>query len=72
MSILVNNVLDVHTLSAVCAALDDPSLFEDGKKTAGKTARKVKRNLQANPKSTVVIGARGNDDGSLNGQRNEP
>ncbi|MEM7357525.1 MAG: Fe2+-dependent dioxygenase [Pseudomonadota bacterium] len=58
MSILVNNVLDVHSLSAICAALEDLSLYQDGKKTAGKTARLVKHNLQADPKSSVVIGAR--------------
>jgi len=57
MSILVNNVLDVHTTEAIRSVLEDVSLFQDGSKTAGKTARKVKHNLQANPRATNIIGA---------------
>lgn len=58
MSILVKNVLDVHTLSAISDSLQDSELFQDGRKTAGKTARVVKHNLQADPKASAVIGAR--------------
>lgn len=57
MPILVNNVLDVHTLDAINDVLSQPELFQDGKKTAGKTAREVKQNLQADPTSNAVIGA---------------
>lgn len=57
MAIFVENVLDVHSVDAIGDALADDRLFEDGKKTAGKTARSVKRNLQADPSSNVVKGA---------------
>lgn len=56
MAILVDNLLDVHSVTAILNSLGD-ELFVDGKKTAGKTARAVKRNLQADPKSPTVIAA---------------
>ncbi len=57
MAIFLENVLDVHTIEAITDTLADNTLFEDGRKTAGKTARLVKKNLQANPKSPAVKGA---------------
>ncbi|WP_369985238.1 Fe2+-dependent dioxygenase [Thalassolituus sp.] len=56
MAILVDNLLDVHSVTAVLNSLSD-DLFVDGKKTAGKTARAVKKNLQADPKSPKIIAA---------------
>ena len=43
----IADVLDQHFLVAAREALADPSLFEDGKLTAGWAAKTVKRNLQA-------------------------
>lgn len=57
MQIFLDNVMDVHTLKAVTDALSDDSLFEDGKRTAGRTAKRVKTNLQARPQTPEVRGA---------------
>lgn len=51
MAILIDNVVDVHTVDTILATLKDTSLFVDGKKTAGKTAKVVKENLQLNTES---------------------
>jgi len=66
MPILVENVLDVYTLDAISSTLKDDSLFEDGKKTAGKSARRVKNNLQARPDALEVKGAAKMVEQSLN------
>ena len=47
MLIRIANVLDAPSLEAVRGTLEDPALFEDGRRTAGWHAREVKRNLQA-------------------------
>jgi PKHD-type hydroxylase len=47
MLIRIANVLDGPSLEAVRSTLEDPALFEDGRRTAGWHAREVKRNLQA-------------------------
>jgi len=57
MHIHLDQILDIHTLNGVIEALQDETLFEDGKKTAGKTAKRVKFNLQAKPDSIEVKGA---------------
>ena len=45
--IRIAHLLDAPTLAALQAALADPALFVDGRRTAGWHARPVKRNLQA-------------------------
>ena len=57
MQIFLEQVLDVHALAAVTEALTESDLFEDGKKTAGRTAKAVKNNLQAQPAAVEVKGA---------------
>ncbi len=57
MQIFLDNVLDVHSTKAVTDALADERLFEDGKRTAGRTAKRVKSNLQARPDAPEVRGA---------------
>lgn len=57
MPIFIDNVLDAHAANAISESLDDLTLFTDGKNTAGKTARAVKQNLQANTEANAVIGA---------------
>lgn len=57
MAILVNNLLDVHSIASITEVLAAPNIFHDGQKTAGKTARAVKSNLQADSKSLQVQGA---------------
>ena len=57
MQIFIDQILDQASLDAVVDALSNDSLFEDGKKTAGRTARKVKTNLQAKPSAPAVKGA---------------
>lgn len=47
MFMRIADVLDAPSLDAVRSSLDDPALFEDGRRTAGWHAREVKRNLQA-------------------------
>lgn len=56
MAILVDNLLDVHSVRAVLDSMTD-ELFLDGGRTAGKTARAVKKNLQADPKASSVVAA---------------
>lgn len=58
MAIFIENVLDVHSIEAIIDTLDSQEVFEDGKKTAGATAKTVKANLQAKPENTEVVGAR--------------
>ncbi len=57
MQIYLSQVLDAHQLDAVLASLKDDTLFEDGTRTAGRMARKVKSNLQARATSVTVKGA---------------
>ena len=57
MQILLDNILDAHALNAITDMLTDESLFEDGKKTAGRIAKAVKTNLQARPDAPEVKGA---------------
>lgn len=57
MAIILENVLDVHSIDAITDALADDALFQDGSSTAGKTARRVKQNLQADPRASTVKGA---------------
>jgi PKHD-type hydroxylase len=56
MFIRIAEVLDAAGLRAVRGALDDPALFEDGRRTAGWHAREVKRNLQATRSSSLTQG----------------
>lgn len=65
MAIFIENVLDVYTLEAINSALAAPELFEDGKKTAGTTAKKAKNNLQADANNQWVKGARQKIEGAL-------
>lgn len=53
MATFIENVLDIHAIQAISEALRDESLFEDGRVSAGGTAKKVKRNVQA--KNTAVV-----------------
>ena len=53
MAILIDNVIDVHTVDTILEKLNDETLFIDGKMTAGKTAKIVKNNLQVNTKSPI-------------------
>ena len=59
MQILLDNILDASRLDAIVETLEEEadSLFEDGKKTAGRTAKKVKSNLQARPDAVEIKGA---------------
>lgn len=56
MAILVDNLLDVHRTKAILESLGD-DVFLDGKLTAGKTARDVKHNLQADASNPSVVAA---------------
>ena len=56
MAIFIENILDVHSIEAICDSLDD-SHFEDGKKTAGRTAKQVKQNTQGVSENTIIKGA---------------
>jgi PKHD-type hydroxylase len=56
MFIRIAEVLDAAGLEAVRGALDDPALFEDGRRTAGWHARELKRNLQASRGSSLTQG----------------
>lgn len=47
MQIILDNFLDHNRLIAITDALQDSDLFEDGRKTAGSSAKRVKQNLQA-------------------------
>lgn len=53
MATFIENVLDIHAIHAITEALQDESLFEDGRVSAGGTAKKVKRNVQA--KNTAAV-----------------
>ncbi|MBL4671693.1 MAG: Fe2+-dependent dioxygenase [Arenicella sp.] len=57
MSIYITSLLDEHSLIAVQDSLSKPSLFADGKATAGGTAENVKSNLQADKDAPEVIAA---------------
>lgn len=57
MQIILDNILDIHRLNAIIESLADDSLFEDGGKTAGRTAKKVKANLQARSDAVETKGA---------------
>ena len=43
----IGEVLSSADLATIREALADPAMFEDGRKTAGRAAKKVKENLQA-------------------------
>lgn len=47
--ICISDILSPQTARAFVEALDDPALFADGRKTAGRAAAAVKHNLQAAP-----------------------
>ncbi len=57
MLILIENLLDSSTLQAITTVMADSAAFEDGKNTAGRTARQVKSNLQAKMQNTETRGA---------------
>ncbi len=57
MAIYIEKILDVYTIDAVNAVLQQDNIFVDGKISSGKTAKKVKNNLQANPENAEVKGA---------------
>jgi len=54
MAIFVDNVLNVYSIDAIIEVLNDKKIFEEGKKTAGRTAKQVKNNLQAKPDVPAV------------------
>lgn len=57
MSIYIDSLLDEHSLIAIQDSLSKPSLFADGKATAGVMAERVKSNLQADKHAPEVIAA---------------
>jgi len=57
MSIIIEKVLDEYSLEAIYELMQDDFRFEDGKKTAGIAARKVKLNEQSVSSDTMVAGA---------------
>ena len=57
MAFYIKNAIDNHSLLAVRESLDNSAFFIDGKSTAGRSARDVKTNLQANPTNRAVIAA---------------
>lgn len=57
MQIFLEKVLNGHQLSAIADLLADASLFVDGRTTAGRSAKKVKSNLQAQPAAVETKGA---------------
>ncbi len=57
MAIYIEKILDVYTIDAIVAVLQQDNIFVDGKLTSGQTAKKVKDNLQANPDNAEVKGA---------------
>ncbi|MEX1147048.1 MAG: hypothetical protein WEB93_01575, partial [Sphingomonadales bacterium] len=52
----INDVLDDARLAAIREVLSDRALFEDGARTAGRRAVRVKANLQGRPDHAVVRG----------------
>lgn len=58
MAFFIENAIDNHSLLAIQDAVADPSLYQDGKLTAGKSAREVKQNLQADPNAAVILGVK--------------
>ena len=57
MAIFIENVLDVYTQDAINAVFTDLDHFIDCKKTAGKSAKQVKNNLQADKNRPEIKGA---------------
>jgi predicted 2-oxoglutarate/Fe(II)-dependent dioxygenase YbiX len=57
VSIYIDSLLDEHSLIAVQDSLSKPSLFGDGKATAGVMAERVKSNLQADKHAPELIAA---------------
>jgi PKHD-type hydroxylase len=55
MAIFIEDVLDLHVVDAILDALSAEAVFVDGKKTAGRTAKKVKHNVQAQASSVEGI-----------------
>jgi PKHD-type hydroxylase len=53
MATFIESVLDSYSLNAISESLTGHALFEDGKPTAGKTAKRVKNNVQAQADSTT-------------------
>ncbi|GGZ97925.1 PKHD-type hydroxylase [Arenicella chitinivorans] len=58
MAFLIENAIDNHSLLAIQDAVADSSLYQDGKLTAGKSARQVKQNLQADPEAAAILGVK--------------
>lgn len=58
MAFFIENAIDNHSLLAIQDAVADKSLYQDGKLTAGKTAREVKLNLQADPSAAAIVGVK--------------
>lgn len=57
MTFYIKNAIDNHSLLAIKESINDISVFSDGNSTAGKSASRVKYNLQANSSAASVIGA---------------
>lgn len=53
MILQLGDVMDAPMVAAIRERLDDEGLFHDGKLSAGRQARKVKRNLQARKTETT-------------------
>ena len=58
MAFFIENAIDNHSLLAIQDAVADKSLYQNGKLTAGKTAREVKLNLQADPNAAAIVGVK--------------
>ncbi|MEM1031478.1 MAG: Fe2+-dependent dioxygenase [Myxococcota bacterium] len=57
MAFLIDRVLDPPTVDAIVEVLEDPAILDDGKKTAGRSAREVKDNQQARADAPQVVTA---------------
>ena len=69
MLLQIADVLSVSECAAICDALNDESLWRDGKITAGGAAKRAKNNRQANPDAPSVRGARAKIESSLRSNR---
>ncbi|WP_045855534.1 Fe2+-dependent dioxygenase [Teredinibacter purpureus] len=57
MQIIIHNVLDTYQIEALTSLLEASHLYEDGRNTAGNTAKSVKNNWQAKQGSLEIKGA---------------
>ncbi|WP_425408766.1 Fe2+-dependent dioxygenase [Hyphococcus sp.] len=57
MLLQIENVLSHIECEAVCAAVENPALWRDGRKTAKGEAKSVKNNVQADTSTPAVKGA---------------